>query len=403
MSAGPDEAREGLNTLLGYTKEDDIAKKRYNNIIEELSGTHYTTEDGTEVPVNIPDILSHVAIESNNFRAGSQVGGPAKTIWGLEGPSYNKVKDFLYPDGRIKEGRGQEFIDAYVTEIIRNGSSFIRGRMGRVIGDNLSKNDVNQLRKDYPNYTFTVKTRRTNNGSYKQIDYRTAFPKTKLTEEQQQQQENQADRKDKWERYLKCLQYNVPGKFILFRDCWSSGGIGADEVFMKGQPWIQRLWDDKPGTRDTRALDALQKIHDERNKDRKAMDQARYMVDRTNEKVKAAEWLMNEDFGALKYRYYPYYGKAKLFSFISSVVPSPSQPLFSDLNLAFSLAENIDKKNRSKPKEITYTNHTIKSGDTLGGIANKYGVSIETLKKDNNITDPNKIKEGQVLKIRQSK
>lgn len=389
MSAGPDEAREGLNTLLGYTKEDELAKKRYNNIIEELSGTHYTTEDGTEVPVNIPDILSHVAIESNNFRAGSQVGGPAKTIWGLEGPSYNKVKKFLYEDGRIKKGKGQEFIDAYVREIIGNGSRFIKGRMGRNIGDNLSDNEVNQLRKDYPNYTFTVKTRRTKNGTYRQIDYRTDFPSN--------------GKKDKWERYLQSLKYNLPNRFILFRDCWSSGGIGADESFMKGQPLIQKLWDDKPGTRDTRALNALQKIYNERNQDRKAIDQAHYMIDRTKEKVKAAEWLMNEDFDSLKYRFYPYYGKAKLFSMVSSAVPSPLQPMFSSLNSTFSIAEYIDKKNRSKPKEITYTNYTIKRGDTFGGIANKYGVSSKDLQKDNNITDPNKIKEGQVLKIRQSK
>lgn len=398
MSAGPDEARKGLDTLRGYTEEDKLAKERYNNIVKELTGTYYTSEDGTSIPVNIPDILSHVAIESGNFRDTHQKSGPAKTIWGLEGPSYNKVKEFLYPDGRIKEGRGQEFIDAYVKGIIRNGSSFIKGRMGRVVGDNLSDDDVNQLRKDYPNYTFTVKTRRNNNGPYRQIDYRTDFPKTKLTEEQQQQ-EDQADRKDKWERYLKCLQYNVPGKFILFRDCWSSGGIGADEVFMKGQPLIQRLWDDKPGTRDTRALNALQKIYDERNQDRKAMDQARYMVDRTKEKVKATEWLMNEDFGALKYRFYPYYEPIKE----STKYMGFTAPIYFGIHGLLTLAENIDKKNRSKPKEITYTNHTIKSGDTLGGIANKYGVSVETITKDNNITDPNKISEGQVLKIRQSK
>ena len=47
-------------------------------------------------------------------------------------------------------------------------------------------------------------------------------------------------------------------------------------------------------------------------------------------------------------------------------------------------------------KNITF--HTVKSGDTIGGIALKYNISVEELKKVNNLKD-NNIKIGQSLRI----
>ena len=47
-------------------------------------------------------------------------------------------------------------------------------------------------------------------------------------------------------------------------------------------------------------------------------------------------------------------------------------------------------------KEVTYT---VKAGDTLSGIAKKYNTTYQELAKKNNISDPNKIYVGQVLKI----
>jgi len=51
-----------------------------------------------------------------------------------------------------------------------------------------------------------------------------------------------------------------------------------------------------------------------------------------------------------------------------------------------------------KPKTRTLT-HTIKKGENLNLIAQKYGVSVSNIKKWNKITNPNKIYAGQKIKI----
>ncbi len=43
--------------------------------------------------------------------------------------------------------------------------------------------------------------------------------------------------------------------------------------------------------------------------------------------------------------------------------------------------------------------YVVKSGDTLGAIAKRFGVSVQSIASLNNISDPNKISVGQVLKI----
>lgn len=58
------------------------------------------------------------------------------------------------------------------------------------------------------------------------------------------------------------------------------------------------------------------------------------------------------------------------------------------------------KINRNGPNpEPSYKTYTVKSGDTLSGIASKYGTSYTKIAKDNNISNPNLIYPGQVLKI----
>ena len=44
--------------------------------------------------------------------------------------------------------------------------------------------------------------------------------------------------------------------------------------------------------------------------------------------------------------------------------------------------------------------HTVKSGETLSGIAAKYGTNYQHLAKVNGISNPNKIYVGQKIKIR---
>lgn len=54
------------------------------------------------------------------------------------------------------------------------------------------------------------------------------------------------------------------------------------------------------------------------------------------------------------------------------------------------------EKTETKKTETVYT---VKSGDTLSSIANKYGTTYQNLAKYNNIKDPNKIYTGQKIKI----
>jgi LysM repeat protein len=46
-----------------------------------------------------------------------------------------------------------------------------------------------------------------------------------------------------------------------------------------------------------------------------------------------------------------------------------------------------------------HESHTVASGETLGHIALKHGVSVDTIAAENGISDPNRIRVGQVLSI----
>ena len=54
--------------------------------------------------------------------------------------------------------------------------------------------------------------------------------------------------------------------------------------------------------------------------------------------------------------------------------------------------------NTNKPSNASGT-YTVQSGDTLSGIANKFGTNYETLAQLNSISNPNRIYVGQVLKL----
>ena len=56
----------------------------------------------------------------------------------------------------------------------------------------------------------------------------------------------------------------------------------------------------------------------------------------------------------------------------------------------------INGNSTSSSNVITYT---VKKGDTLSGIASKYGTTYQKIAKDNGISNPDKIYPGQVLKI----
>lgn len=56
----------------------------------------------------------------------------------------------------------------------------------------------------------------------------------------------------------------------------------------------------------------------------------------------------------------------------------------------------VNSKLSTKSSTTTYT---VKSGDTLSGIASKFGTTYQKLAEINGISDPNKIYTGQVLKV----
>ena len=58
------------------------------------------------------------------------------------------------------------------------------------------------------------------------------------------------------------------------------------------------------------------------------------------------------------------------------------------------------KPTTTKPKTETAVYYTVKSGDTLSGIAKKYNTSVSALVKLNNIANPNLIFVGQKIRIK---
>jgi membrane-bound lytic murein transglycosylase D len=68
----------------------------------------------------------------------------------------------------------------------------------------------------------------------------------------------------------------------------------------------------------------------------------------------------------------------------------------SDIAKSSSTKSSSGSKSTST-KKTTY--HTVKVGENLGSIAEKYGVSTSDIKRWNNISNANKIKAGQKLKI----
>jgi LysM repeat protein len=67
--------------------------------------------------------------------------------------------------------------------------------------------------------------------------------------------------------------------------------------------------------------------------------------------------------------------------------------------LAPKVTEAAEPAPASDKTPVETTKHTVKAGETLGGIARKYGVKQGDIAVANNITDPRKIQPGQELVI----
>jgi GH25 family lysozyme M1 (1,4-beta-N-acetylmuramidase) len=84
-----------------------------------------------------------------------------------------------------------------------------------------------------------------------------------------------------------------------------------------------------------------------------------------------------------------------------------------DIDIAYKDYTSIIKgmknaTNNNKPQQISHTTkststYIVQKGDTLSGIAKKFGVEVKTIADINNIKDVNKIYVGQLLKIKENK
>jgi LysM repeat protein len=73
-----------------------------------------------------------------------------------------------------------------------------------------------------------------------------------------------------------------------------------------------------------------------------------------------------------------------------------------DMNLCYKVFDVPQKPSvpvSAAPKTPTASTYTVKAGDTLSGIAAKFGTTYQELAKLNGIANPNKIYPGQVIKL----
>ena len=62
---------------------------------------------------------------------------------------------------------------------------------------------------------------------------------------------------------------------------------------------------------------------------------------------------------------------------------------------------SLTGKTNERPDSLTsQTNYQVKKGETLSGISQRSGVSVEELKRMNKITNPRTLQEGQTIKLR---
>ncbi len=72
---------------------------------------------------------------------------------------------------------------------------------------------------------------------------------------------------------------------------------------------------------------------------------------------------------------------------------------------AIATLQDIPNKDRISVGQKLYvpvgksSTYAVKAGDTLSGIASKYGTTVSALQSKNNIKNPDKIYAGQVLKV----
>jgi LasA protease len=82
-----------------------------------------------------------------------------------------------------------------------------------------------------------------------------------------------------------------------------------------------------------------------------------------------------------------------------SRVPVTVSPVFTPINLEAVLSPTPDSLRILPTPRQDSTQYTVQSGDTLGDIAMKYDISLETLMSANNITNADELDVGRVLNV----
>ncbi|MCC7117710.1 MAG: LysM peptidoglycan-binding domain-containing protein [Anaerolineales bacterium] len=80
-------------------------------------------------------------------------------------------------------------------------------------------------------------------------------------------------------------------------------------------------------------------------------------------------------------------------------VPVTVSPVFTPINVATAVSPTPDVSRALPTPRQDMVQYTVQSGDTLGGIALNYGISLETLMQANSITDANQLEVGAVLNV----
>lgn len=88
-----------------------------------------------------------------------------------------------------------------------------------------------------------------------------------------------------------------------------------------------------------------------------------------------------------------------LVSFLAVSLIGASGMMLSSSNASNNLSLNKNMITLAQSSSNTYTTYTVQSGDILGWIAYKYDVTVQQLQQWNNISNPNQIYIGQVIKI----
>ena len=76
-----------------------------------------------------------------------------------------------------------------------------------------------------------------------------------------------------------------------------------------------------------------------------------------------------------------------------------SMHIKANLNFDFDFAETFDPEDYSRPRILTFTSHTMQSGDIIGHIAARTGLTEDTLISVNNISNTRRMQIGQVIRI----